>query len=92
MRCENTEGCGEYRSAVLKSRAFDYKIMNTRANGRDYEISLSCELVGESDFDRSIPVLIDGDTNPLKQVGTVFADGADAGFIRFSRSNKGKKW
>ena len=83
---------GEYRSAVLKSRAFDYEIMNTCANGRNYEISLPCELVGESDLDRSIPVLIDGDTNPLKQAGAVFADGEDAGFIRFSRSNKGKKW
>lgn len=66
--------------------------MNTRANGRDYEISLPCKLVGESDLDRSIPVLIEGNTNPLKQVGAVFADVADSGFIRFSRSKKGKKW
>ena len=83
---------GTYKSSIMKSRAFDYEIMNTRGNGRDYEISLPCELVGESAPDRALPVLIDGDTNPLKQVGAVFADGADTGFIRFSRSERGKEW
>ena len=77
---------GTYKSSIMQSRAYDYEIMNTRGNGRDYQISLPRELVGESDLDRSLPVLIDGDTNPLKQVGAVFADDADTGFIRFSRS------
>ena len=85
-------GWREYKSSILESRAYDYEIMNTRGNGRDYEISLPCELVGESAPDRALPVLIDGDTNPLKQVGAVFADGADTGFIRFSRSERGKEW
>ena len=66
--------------------------MNTRANGCDYQITLPRELMGESDLDRSLPVLIDGDTDPLKQVGGVFVDGADTGFIRFSRSERGKEW
>ena len=83
---------GQYRSLVMESHAFAYEIMNTRGNGRDYEISLPCELVGESAPDRALPVLINGDTNPLKQVGAVFADGADTGFIRFSRSERGKEW
>ena len=77
---------GTYKSSIMESRAYDYEIMNTRGNGRDYEISLPCELVGESAPDRALPVLIDGDTNPLKQVGAVFADGTDTGFIRFLRS------
>ena len=37
---------GQYRSLVMESRSYDYEIKNTRGNGRDYEISLPCELVG----------------------------------------------
>ena len=44
---------GTYKSSIMKSRAYDYEIMNTRGNGRDYEISLPCELVGESAPDRA---------------------------------------
>ena len=39
---------GTYNSSFMKSRAYDYEIMNTRGNGRDYEISLPRKLVGES--------------------------------------------
>ena len=38
-----------------------------------------------------MPVLIDGDNDPLKQVCAVFANGAFTGFIRFLRSEKGKE-
>ena len=48
-----------YGSTILESRSYDFKIMNTRANGRDYEITPPRELVGESDLDRSLAVLID---------------------------------
>ena len=27
---------GTYKSTILESRSYDYKIMNTRDNGRDY--------------------------------------------------------
>jgi len=84
---------GKYQSVVLDDcRAFDCQIMNKRSNSRDLEITLPRELVGECAPDRALPVLINGDTDPLKQVGAVFANGESVGFVRFSRSEKGKEW
>ena len=45
---------GTYHPTVMQSRAYDYEIMNTRGNGRDYKISLPRELVGESAPDRCL--------------------------------------
>ena len=45
---------GTYKSSIMQSRAYDYEIMNTRGNGRDYEISIPRELVGESAPDRCL--------------------------------------
>ena len=77
-----------YKSSIMQRRAFDYEITNTRGNGRDYEISLPRELAEEGDLDRSLPVLINGDTNPVMQVAGVFVE-SGAGCIRFSLSEKG---
>ena len=45
---------GTYQPTVMQSRAYDYEIMNTRGNGRDYEISLTRELVSEIAPDRCL--------------------------------------
>ena len=45
---------GTYKSSIMASRAFAYEIMNTRGNGRDYEISLTRELVSEIAPDRCL--------------------------------------
>ena len=84
---------GKYQSVVLDDcRSFDCKITSKRSQSRDLEITLPSELVGESVPDRALPVLINGDTDPLKQVGAVFAERHGIGFIRFSRSEKGREW
>lgn len=73
-------------------RSFDCKIMSQRSGTRDLEITLPSELVGNGAPDRALPVLIDGQTAWDNQVGAVFADGAEHGFVRFSSSEKGKEW
>ncbi len=84
---------GTYNPEQLtEGRSLDAKILSKRSGNRDLEISLPSELVGENAPDRALPVLINGDTNPLKQVGAVFVDGSELGLIRFSRSAKGKDW
>ena len=84
---------GTYVSEKLnEGRSFDPKILSKRSGGRDLEITLPRELVGKNAPDRAMPVLINGDTDPLKQVGAVFANGAEIGTVRFSRSEKGKDW
>ena len=79
-----------YQSEVLTNpRSFDYAVKATRSSSRDYQISLLSELVGKNAPDRVLALLIDGDTDPLKQVASVFCDGSATRFIRFSRSEKG---
>ena len=82
---------GTYNPEQLtEGRNLDTKIISKRSGSRDLEISLPSELVGENAPDRAMPILINGDTDPMKQVGAVFADGAELGTVRFSRSEKGK--
>lgn len=84
---------GNYKSEVLTNTcSFHYTVKATRSNSRDYQISLPSELVGKNAPDRALAVLIDGDTDPVKQVAGVFCDGSDIGLVRFSRSEKGQKW
>ena len=84
---------GIYSPEMLDDgRKYDLRILSKRSNSRDLEITLPSELAGESAPDRALPVLINGNTDPLAQVAAVFCDGSDKGTVRFSRSEKGQEW
>ena len=84
---------GAYEPAILEeTRSFDCQILSKRSGKQDLEITLPRELAGKYAPDRALPVLINGNTDPMKQVAGVFCNGADIGLLRFSRSTRGQEW